>query len=546
MQSQDIYATVKGKVPGTPPLTPKPRPRREKPHPPSSASTDAAVCPPPLPPKPPAKPAETQNQEEDIYVDIESVDSTEAVYTDIRSVLAEERGSFSLSEFASRFGQLLPLCVSVEKGYEGEVERDSIAMGDTYNIHFVKHSKMVVLTDSSNETYNIPLNSPVQFAPLFQDSNSNSADDTKELVFDRVSDIIAHKPLPRLLRATKCQMKDDRVVVEKNEILVVQKVITSTLRKKTLQVYSVSQSKEKILPNDCVGGFTADPYATRLHLPDITSLFQNEFPLRVQMYLTDIEFSDGSDFPFHLASEILQLTSVLTETSLVASTHWGDGQTDPDDQYLIDIPIGLNIEVSLYRADKKDDVNQKDLFQRTQKLYKMFHTAKIRSIRVSSCDLGMAARKGHEGEGVQLDEPNMIYEDVQRVPQLLTVPRQVVPPPIMPRRKDSRPGRETNEIRCLEPGGRKEHMYQNLSQSADKESSEDVYVTMAPSPSKSPLKTGGKRRQATPSGGSVAPTREQICEDDTSIIMQLMARVKKLEEQVGLLNDKVETLTRQS
>ena len=624
MQSDNIYATVSKPKPAcTPPVTPKPR-RSQRSHPFSGISTVSADdddCSPPLPPKPttpqgqqqsdeiyteikpapllPSQPEEIysdiepgpipvlppkpqtktahsqQQPEEGIYSDVKQ--ESEEIYSDVRPVLAEEMGPFSLSEFVSKCGRFLPLCITIGKGYEGDNERNSIATGDTYNIHFVKHSKVVVLKDSSNKTYNIPLNSPVQFAPVFHQSVQD--DNTSDLIFDKVSDVIAHKPLPRLLRATKSHMtKDGKPLVEKNEVLAVKNVVTATLRRKMLGVYSVTQKKEKTLSNDCAGGFTADPYATRLHLPDIVSLFAEEFPLRVSVYLTDIEFNGDSDFPSHLESEISEITALRTETSLVASTYWGEGegegQGEGEDQCLIEIPIGLDIEVSLLRPGEREEVSEFDLFKRTKTFYESFHMAKIHTIRMGSGDLHMTARKGFEREGVQLEEPNRIYGVVGRVrlssapqspahlppahmsppaPLSPAVPRRKIVPAVMHRRRVSAPTTEQYEVQgrgggleSRHRGSGRQHKYQPLIVPANTDTSEgDVYVTMRPSPCNSPAKTGAKSEQAMLGGTpSHTATGGLPVEGHPPIIMQLITRIEKLEKQVAFLNDKVEKLTR--
>ena len=244
-------------------------------------------------------------------------------------LLMQDKGPFTLSEFVSKFSRSLPLCVSVEKGYHSDDERHCIANGDKYDVHFVKRSKVAVLKDSTGTKYSIPLSSPIQFSPIFSKDSSDSDSDSEQ-IFDCVAEVVTLKPLPRLLRATKNYTKDDKLLVEKNEILVVNKVT----KKKSLQVYSVLHNREKCLPYDCEGGFTADQYATRLHLPDLISLFLDEFPLRVRVYLTDIELTGGElelDLPYHLLSEASVVTELQTENLLGGLHSLGGGPEEERD-----------------------------------------------------------------------------------------------------------------------------------------------------------------------------------------------------------------------
>lgn len=340
-------------------------------------------------------------------------------------VLLEDKGPFSLRTFISKYGHVLPLRLSVGKGHHSGDERRSIAMGDLYNVHFVKHCQVAVLKDSSGTIYNIPLSSSLQFAPIFSDSEPSG--DT-ELRFETVADVIKHKPLPRILRALNTHSSDEQSSVERNEILLVQEVVQSTKnKKKALKVYSDTKMKEKILPSNCVGHFTADPYATRLHLPTIVLHFREELPLNVQVYISDIDTSEYSgDFPFHLASEVSQIAEIITETSLVVTTHFQKGQSG-DDTSQIEIPIDLPIEVSILQPDPTEE-KEADLLHRTRTLFEAFDPSRIHSIRVSSSELSTALRKGYEREGVELQRPGRVYDVPPRRAQSPIPPKRELSP----------------------------------------------------------------------------------------------------------------------
>lgn len=352
-------------------------------------------------------------------------------------VLLEDKGPFSLRTFVSKYGHVLPLRVSVEKGHHSGDERRSIAMGDMYNVHFVKHCQVAALKDSNGTTYNIPLSSSLQFAPIFSDSEPNSETEKR---FETVADVIKHKPLPRILRALHTHSSDDQSSVERNEILLVQEVVQSPKKgKKALKVYSDTKMEEKILPSNCVGHFTADSYATRLHLPTIVLHFRAELPLTVQVYITDIDASESGDFPFHLASEESEITEILTETSLVVTTHFQKGQSG-DDTTQIEIPIDLPIEVSILQPDPTKE-READLLHRTRTIFEAFDPSRLHSICTSSSELSTALRKGYEREGVELQRPSRVYDVPSRRTQSPVLPKRDLspvnkqdPPPMLPQR----------------------------------------------------------------------------------------------------------------
>ena len=95
--------------------------------------------------------------------------------------MAAEKGPFTLPRFCSKFGRSLPLCVSVEKGHHSDDEGQSISTGEMYNLHIVKHTKIVELISQDGTTYNFPLNSSVQFAPVFSEGDEKQSNSSKYL-----------------------------------------------------------------------------------------------------------------------------------------------------------------------------------------------------------------------------------------------------------------------------------------------------------------------------------------------------------------------------
>ena len=49
------------------------------------------------------------------------------------------------SQFVKKYQDEFPLKVRVCKGFYGHSERTSVSEGDSFNIHFVKHTKVIVL-----------------------------------------------------------------------------------------------------------------------------------------------------------------------------------------------------------------------------------------------------------------------------------------------------------------------------------------------------------------------------------------------------------------
>lgn len=290
--------------------------------------------------------------------------------------------------------------MTVKKGYHGGDERHSIATDDVYNVHFVKRTKVVVLRDRRGATFNVPLNSAVQFAPVFN-PNNNQKEAMQGLSFEKVSDIMTQNPLPKVVRAMKPHIKvDPKATIEQFEVFIVQRIVSVGVRKKVLQVYSMTCNKEKLLPSESVGGFTTEPRLTYIYLPDIIEHFLNDFPLEVQVVMDDGDISE--ELPYYLTNEVASLTHIDSETSLIATTHWGkNDQVSEDDKMPIDIPVDLPIEVAIQHPD---DTREEDLSVNTRRLYEMFDPLNIRSLR------SRHIRRGFEKEGMELQRPERVYD----------------------------------------------------------------------------------------------------------------------------------------
>ena len=344
----------------------------------------------------------------------------------------EEDESLSLSNFVEQFSTLLPLQITVKKGYHGSDERHSVAADDVYNVHFVKRTKVVVLQEGRDVTFTVPLNSVVKFAPVFN-PNDDPEEAMRGFTFERVSDIMAQKTLPKIVRALKPHVKVDPVsTIEQNEMFVVQKVVLVGMRKKALQVFSVMRGEEKLLPSDSVGGFTTEPQLTCIYLPEIINRFLSDFPLDVLVVMNDGGLNQ--DIPYYLTTEISRLTGVDSETSLIVSTSWGQNEKVSDeDQMPIDIPVDLPIEVAVCQPD---DGKESDLSRSTKKLFERFDPCNIRSLR------GRSVRRGFEKEGTELQRPDRIYD----IPAVRQTRRNLNQPLSIPTNKasSSKHSREEN------------------------------------------------------------------------------------------------------
>jgi len=294
------------------------------------------------------------------------------------------------------------------KGFFGEQgEENAIASGEEYNIHFVKHTKVVKIKDFyGHNTFIVPFNSAARFGILYRGTVASRGPER----FETVGEVMAAVPLPKVICA-KCSYhgSDSRSSVRKDEVLVVHGIHRGKLGfgRSMLKVMSVAKREEKLLQRDCIGQFTTDPYSTQMYLPELLSNV-SDLPLVARMYL-DIE---GDAFPEYLISEPVTLAEQYTERSVVATAMDNEDNPGGIANTLVDLPTSLDIEVTVIPEKATEKAK---LYEDTCDLYAKFDPSMLalRACMDASSDETFAVqsqilgkiRDGHKTEGLHLEMP---------------------------------------------------------------------------------------------------------------------------------------------
>ena len=324
---------------------------------------------------------------------------------------SDEYQRITLPDLTSKYS--LPLCVQVVKGFvRKRGEEGAIASGEVYNIHFVKHTKVVRTIDCHGNTHNVPLNSAARFGIIYRSRRSVSLQEPE--LFETAGDIMSASPLPRVVCAKSSYRGHDSVSsVEKNEVLVIQGIHRRKFGFNLLKVMHVGEQQQRMLSKNCTGHFTTDPYRTQMYLPDILSNVPRPLPLMANMY-ADIE--SEHTLPECLNSEAVILAEEATETSLVATLMNDDSDstesvpTGSVPNTLVDLPTSLDIDVQVVSTGTAE----KDKFHdNTQDLYTRFDPSMLETCLDAASDEAYAAqsyilasiRKGHKMDGLHLGIP---------------------------------------------------------------------------------------------------------------------------------------------
>ena len=384
-----------------------------------------------------------------------------------------------LPEFVKKYSQSFPLHIKVLKGYCGPSSRLTISTSDTYNIHFIKHTKVVAIKDAHNTPYSIPLNSAIEFGMVY-DPNNNHSEAVNGLTFGKVSKIIGLPIPPKVFCALEAfQGEDEKSTLFDDEILVVKQVLKSRFKsKRALKVYSLLTQSEKLLQEDCSGHFTTQPFMVRMHLPEMIEHVINPFPHQAiiffgaEVYQNPEMEAQVQDLASSVLSKVITMCHCMTETSLIASSLVTNKRRRPycdcdaEGADLFDIPVNdenlAGIEVAVLTPNTEEETEQ--LYDDTRSIVEQFNPTRVRSCKDTGSEYSFTAqslfysvvRPGCEKMGVEIDTPSSIYVNVQiKCPPLATPPS----PPIKPKPQNQKVVQQTVKQHVSQ-----QHMHQTVVQ----------------------------------------------------------------------------------
>ena len=318
----------------------------------------------------------------------------------------------SLPEFVSQYHKSLPLAIRVCRGYCGPSEETSISEGDHFNVHFIKHTTVVLVEMDNGYQYNVPLNSAVPFGVLF-DPQKNVSQATKGYTFTKVADILQLPELPNVIRARKSHTSSNAEnSIVANELFIVRSAARKLIGKNQLKVFSLTEKKEKTLSENCIGHFSTKPRDVCLYLPDIVKHAPDIFPCRAVLFANK---ETSHNVPTKLTSSVVTLMHHSIETSLVVTSALEECDDDTENSKMLDIPIDLNIQV---RVASVTEVEAQRLAQSTAYFYNHFNPKKLQSYVPTAQSQGMeetqnllyhTIRHDSRQRGIRITRPESIF-----------------------------------------------------------------------------------------------------------------------------------------
>ncbi len=322
--------------------------------------------------------------------------------------------SMTLNTLIKEHRNDFPLRVEVTAGYFGESERETFSEGDVLNVHFAK-SVTVAVVNCAGKEIKIPLNSAVQFSPLY-DPNNNFKEANLGFTFKNIKEVIAAKPtMPVLINARKSHKHgSDAYSVEKGDLLKIIEVKHGKFGGQSLKCLTINGKKEKRLSESCQGDFTTNPDKLKLYLPEITTHIPMPIiaiPSVEEMVddRTSVLIEAGVITILHLEKEMTLVATLLLDEKTTATF----GITKP---MMFEIPADLDVlEVQIMEEENGD---YESLYADTKEMMQSFDPT-IKSdnqVRVGHhSDSSFYFDVGKDASGIELIASEAIYDDLPSV-----------------------------------------------------------------------------------------------------------------------------------
>lgn len=225
--------------------------------------------------------------------------------------------TYKLLDFLATSTHMLPAQIVVREGMCFSNSDEHMAKNEKFNLHFLKNTKIAVITDPTNdELYSIPYNSSIKFGLIYTPSPDDEMA-TPYMKLKTVGDVMKLKTLPLVLTATAAyDGGDESKSVSDGEVLFVNGAVkgSGVTKGKQLHVTDLS-GEEKFLSAKCAGCFSTDPRHTKLHL---SKLLRREIPLP-QYIIIYPEREVGRSLPQSMSNKPVILEEIKGETSVIAT-----------------------------------------------------------------------------------------------------------------------------------------------------------------------------------------------------------------------------------
>ena len=222
--------------------------------------------------------------------------------------------SLTLASFLAQHSATLPVTMTACTSYNGG--KISLCQGQRYVVLAVREQKCVLLKDTEQKSYILPLHSSILFGLVHHTAATPLNLAVFGIRYETADELMKLHIVPSVvcsINSYKSKYPDG--CLDENELLVLQGLKTrGALRKGTaFQAYSVTHRCARSIGRHCDSGFTTHPERIKMALADITAHVPQPFPSVAVAYVQP----DQAGLPRGLASKVVMLEKLITRTVMV-------------------------------------------------------------------------------------------------------------------------------------------------------------------------------------------------------------------------------------
>ena len=224
------------------------------------------------------------------------------------------------SDYVSLNSTLFPKRVRLVRDFSSSCAEVAMSQGEEFDLHFVRSIKSVIMQDTSDVNYTVPLASVAKFSIIYNPFSVEKVA-MQGFHFKSAGVLMDLKNPPHVVAATQ-RFDGGRAEssVEDGEILVLNG-IKNVFHGRLLKVFSVKHHTTKYIDEQCYGNFSTNPANIRMSLAEI---YETSIPLpqRAQFYpTTSILSSVQASFQSGpvLLKRFTMMKSVIATTTTTSS-----------------------------------------------------------------------------------------------------------------------------------------------------------------------------------------------------------------------------------
>lgn len=252
-------------------------------------------------------------------------------------------GGIKLHDYASLNSAHLPRRVRVSQGFCSGSTDVTMSQGEEFDLHFMRQTKAILLTDSSQIHYTVPLNSTGARFSVLYDPFGVERVALMGFQFKTAGVLMDLRNPPCVVAATR-KVDGGRAEssVEPGEILVLEGT-RNVFHGRLLKVFSVRDKAVKYLEESCPGCFTTSPDALEMSLAQV---YESSVPLPQKALLHRTSAMSGDTIPVSLCSDAVTLKQFLLTRSVIATAITALSEKVPVSR-LPALSISLELEVEV-------------------------------------------------------------------------------------------------------------------------------------------------------------------------------------------------------